>query len=1156
MGWSRHHRDVVVEAYFKNNESIAKTQTAFRKYFDLDGDDAVPNRKTILLWTLGLRQTGSEPKKKPPEHPKNVKTPERNAEEQDSIEKLPSRSTRKHDVDFGISDRSPGRIFNDDVLQKEEEIHMENVVVISPPPVTNGSNTESNVSDDDSESIILDLHVSDDSKDTLQEVSEEDILNKYIADDDEEMIGNKLIDRASTDEVEEKESRDVKNGTDLNNINNQEKIKTKKTGAGDDDHHNTKSTKSIKLGLENEKTIDDNTINCQLNENEEDKTENNIDDDKSKNDAETTTNNSSENKKVDDENQEDGDLLQVMETSFVDEQEKDDASSSSEKEENGKDDDNIRKDDEEITDETNSNNEEINSNNEETNSNNEEMNTNNEEMNSNNEEINSNNEEMNSNNEEMNSNNEEMNSNNEEMNSNSEEMNSNSEEISSNNEEISSNIDDINSNNEESNTSNKEMIRNKKNLRNKKERTRNNKENIRTNKEKNKKVEKPEDVSKNTETIDENSNQESKDVDNELEKTSEINQINGDLDQNQENIENQIDKDIDGDQNDECAMDIEENNVGGVIILDGSDEMRAKLMKGYEGDSKNVESDSDKAIKSDDSKDNLGESDNVNATNKTFEFAATDDDKNDIKSVLFNENVKSDNTELKKITKRQLPDDFETEQDEAKKMKLDQNAIKKKSETVKLKALNSFKAYMKDEALKNMTRAQLEEFCLQKTCECLVDKSELADLRQKIRTLEQTIEQYRRESVTIANQTRDLKIVHEKVTAALKVAKEQKSKPLVPVKITRSVGLQAVLDQHNRQTRINGVIQNGKNINCNNNNINNVNNVQNVNKNNNNVTSTVTNNNLNNIRSPGKTQQSVIQSTRLTNLQHRSPSQPTGNVKQTILNKQLAQKENRQTTLIQAQVNGKKPADTAKAVIDLTDEDEKISNSPNKTVRTNGQATKNASLVTTQTGTKVMVIPSTVLTRPVMLKVNPNVISKTTNITIPTSQVSVVTQSPTTQIATTQSVVTKLTPIRPATTPQPTNPQTTRSPVQRVRQSSSPLPPPPPDQHHPGRMVPPKPHLNLTKSPCGTGIVLQWKMPYQLSMFDAIVSYQLYAYQVPKANQKTDGWGKIGDVKALELPMAVTLTQFAVGYRYYFAVRAVDSHQRVGLFSEPQTITL
>lgn len=57
------------------------------------------------------------------------------------------------------------------------------------------------------------------------------------------------------------------------------------------------------------------------------------------------------------------------------------------------------------------------------------------------------------------------------------------------------------------------------------------------------------------------------------------------------------------------------------------------------------------------------------------------------------------------------------------------------------------------------------------------------------------------------------------------------------------------------------------------------------------------------------------------------------------------------------------------------------------------------------------------------------------------------------------------------------------------------------------------------------GIVLSWNMTLSDEYAD-IVSYQLYAYQeVSGVIPHTTLWKKVGDVRALPLPMACTLTQ-------------------------------
>lgn len=104
------------------------------------------------------------------------------------------------------------------------------------------------------------------------------------------------------------------------------------------------------------------------------------------------------------------------------------------------------------------------------------------------------------------------------------------------------------------------------------------------------------------------------------------------------------------------------------------------------------------------------------------------------------------------------------------------------------------------------------------------------------------------------------------------------------------------------------------------------------------------------------------------------------------------------------------------------------------------------------------------------------------------------------------------------------------------------------------KLPPPAPSLKISK--VTNGIVLSWNMTLSDKYAD-IVSYQLYAYQeVAGVPPNTNLWKKVGDVRALPLPMACTLTQFSEGNNYYFAVRAVDTHSRKGQYSAPGNISL
>ncbi|KAJ8263971.1 hypothetical protein GJAV_G00143650 [Gymnothorax javanicus] len=137
----------------------------------------------------------------------------------------------------------------------------------------------------------------------------------------------------------------------------------------------------------------------------------------------------------------------------------------------------------------------------------------------------------------------------------------------------------------------------------------------------------------------------------------------------------------------------------------------------------------------------------------------------------------------------------------------------------------------------------------------------------------------------------------------------------------------------------------------------------------------------------------------------------------------------------------------------------------------------------------------------------------------------------------------------------PSNVRTTNTNASPHQLPPLPSPPPapsrlPPEATH--TSPPQRPQLKLTRVQNQNGIVLSWGVDEPDRTCAAVDSYHLYAYHRDHAGAPPSQWKKIGEVKALPLPMACTLTQFVAGSTYYFAICARDIYSRFGPFCEPQ----
>ncbi|XP_032183894.1 activating transcription factor 7-interacting protein 2 isoform X3 [Mustela erminea] len=101
-------------------------------------------------------------------------------------------------------------------------------------------------------------------------------------------------------------------------------------------------------------------------------------------------------------------------------------------------------------------------------------------------------------------------------------------------------------------------------------------------------------------------------------------------------------------------------------------------------------------------------------------------------------------------------------------------------------------------------------------------------------------------------------------------------------------------------------------------------------------------------------------------------------------------------------------------------------------------------------------------------------------------------------------------------------------------------------------LPPQKPELKVKRVLRPKGIALTWNIAKINPKCAPVESYHLFLCHENPSNKLI--WKKIGEIKALPLPMACTLSQFLASNKYYFTVQSKDIFGRYGPFCDIKSI--